>query len=353
MKRFLLWTELLLFFLCAFPVFCEDEYFASNSSGMLLEKINKFRISGQKWYAKVQRDGDSIKKTLYNSEGTALKKWEIRRVDDSVRTETVTEGHIRTVSTYEKQKMVEECRYDNNVLTGMTMCSYDGDFLSEIKELDGSKAVIQDITFQRDMNSRIDRVDFKSADGGFMSRYFFSKGVLILEWHGKDQQNGTSVQYHSDGKISKVANWTDGAKTETEEYFYDGGLLARSLVTYIDTGRKISRAYDENGNISLEEELNGDEATHKSFFTYNVNSQLVQKVDSGQITEKVISVYDGDRLAKEEFYKKGVMYKVRTYVAEHKYYDDIYADGSAVFRQYYFNNRKISKEEWERAGLDG
>lgn len=324
-----------------------DEYFASDRNGLLLKKIDPYEISSCSWYAAVGKEAGLLRKTLYDRSGTKIKEWRREMKDGYVETETLFEGNRKVVSSYEKNRLVEGSVFENGKAVSRTEYFYEGDLLSKRVEKDGAGIEIKSIVFHRNSDGRISGAEFISGDETIVSRYMFSDGILVREWHGKNDACGISVRYNGKGEIADISEWENNVKVQTEKYVYENDILKESIVSYPASGDMVFREYDASGDIVSEEERKENIVVKKSYFDYDDKSRLSKKTEiEGNDTYKILYFYDADKLDREEHYRNGIPAKRREYVSEERYYEDICAGGIWAFRIYYIGNKKVSKEEW-------
>ena len=345
--------SILLFLFTAFSLPAES-WFISNSSGMLFEKIHASRTGEYEWYARVDDSGDQVVKTLYNRSGKEVKRWDIFKYNGSVIREVFTEGKSRTISEFENQRVMQETFIKDSKVIGSNNYLYDGNFLREIQELDASGEIKNKVTLKRDVNSRISGADFTYGKESFTNHYIFSRGRLIMEWHGIDSQTGTSVRYSQEGSLLNTTRWEEGRKVWEEKFEYTDKFLSGSVALALLTEEKTTKKYDSAGNITYQEDSVGGEVVHKLFCFYDKDSHLVDKTEvQDNLMERSKFKYEGDRMVQEDQYKNGKLVRVIEYASADNYTVDTYIDNEPVLRNYYIKHRKVKKEEWEKQGIGG
>ena len=345
--------SILLFFLTAFSLSAES-WFVSNSSGMLFEKIHESRTGEYEWYASVDDNGSQVVKTLYTRSGKEVKRWDIFKNNGVVEREIVTEGNSRTISEYENQRIMKETFYKGSKVTGTNIYLYDGNYLREIQELDAHGDLKNKVSLKRDASSRISSADFTYGGETFTNHYIFSRGRLIMEWHGVDSQTGTSVRYSQEGSLLNTTRWEQGSKVWEEKFEYTGKLLSGSVALAIPAREKTSKKYDSAGNIIYQEDTVDGVAVRKLFCSYDANSHLIDRTEvQDNLMERSKYKYNGDKMVQEEQYKNGKLVRIIEYASAENYTVDTYIDNEMVLRNYYIKHRKVKKEEWERQGIGG
>ena len=343
----------ILLFLTAFSLYGES-WFVSNSSGMLFEKIHESRTGEYDWYARVDDNGDQVIKVLFDRTGREVKRWDIFKIDGVTVQEVFSEGLSRTVSDYDNQRIMKETFYTRNKITGTTIYMYDGNFLKEIREMDANGAVKNRVALKRDASSRISGADFTYGKESYTNHYIFSRGRLIMEWHGLDSQTGTSVRYSQDGSLMNTTRWEEGRKVWEEKFEYTEKRLSGSVSLARLTGEKISRKYDPAGNITYQEDAVDDAVVHKLFCVYDAESRLIERTEvQDSLVERSRFSYQDGRLQQEQKFKNGRLTHVIEYVSSSNYTVDTYMNNVPVLRNYFINHRKVRKEEWEKLGIDG
>lgn len=334
-----------------------EEYFASNSSGMLLEKISRYRTGEFDRYIKLEREDNRVLRTLYGRNGELINTREIfYGSDGGMLKEVVTEGNARTETVYDGLGILEESFYKDDILTGREVFIYDGGILGEILSFDGEGNKIGSTTLNRDSIGRISGAVFSGSEeeGREDTRYVFSGGRLIMEWHGNADYTGTSVRYDRDGRVAGCTEWLEGREVTSESFVYgEKGLESSELVNHDLNTRVISR-YDSSGRTESEEKLEGDRLTRKRVFGYDEASNLISSVESfpGGM-EKILYTYEGDRVKTEKRHRNGTLYKIITYRTDNDFVEDIMSGGGIIATYYYLNRERVKKEEWENAASDG
>ena len=321
---------------------------------MLFEKIHAVRTGEYDWYAMVDDNEDQVIKVLYNRSGREVKRWDIFKNNGVVEREVVTEGNSRTVSEFENQRVMKETFYTGTSITGTNKYLYDGNFLREIQELDADGNIKNKVALKRDASSRISGADFTYGKESFTNHYIFSKGRLIMEWHGIDSQTGTSVRYSQEGSLLNTTRWEEGRKVWEEKFEYTNKYLSGSVAREILTGEKTARKYDTAGNITYQEDTVDDEVVYKLFCYYDKDSHLVDKTEvQHNLMERSKYKYENNRMVQEEQYKNGKLIRIINYASAENYTIDTYMNNVPVMRNYYIKHRKVKKEEWEKQVIGG
>ncbi len=345
--------SILLFIFTAFSLSGES-WFISNSSGMLFEKIHPSRTGEYDWYARVDDSGDQVAKTLYDRTGTEVKRWDLFKENGTVVREVLSEGDSRTVSEYDNQRVMKETFYTGNKITGTNIYLYDGNFLREIQEKDVQGKIKNRVVLKRDVSSRISGADFSYGDETYTNHYIFSRGRLIMEWHGIDSQTGTSVRYSQEGNLLNTTSWEEGRKVREEKFEYSDKHLSGSVSYAQLTGERTTKKYDSAGNITYQEDSVENDVVRKLFCFYDQDSHLIDRTEvQDNLIERTKYKYNGDQIVQETQYKNGRLTRVIDYATAENYTVDTYVDNAPVLRNYYINHRKVKKEEWERLHIGG
>ena len=345
--------SILLFFFSAFSLFGES-WFISNSSGMLFEKIHAVRTGEYEWYARVDDNGSQVVKILYDRNGKEAKRWDIFKENGSVVKEVFTEGNSITISEFENQRIMRETFLKGSKVTGSSTYSYDSNFLREIQEQDASGKIKNKVVLKRDASSRISGADFTYGSETFTNHYIFSRGRLIMEWHGIDSQTGTSVRYSQEGSLLNTTRWEKGSKVWEEKFEYTDNYLSGSVASARLTGEKTVKKFDASGNITYQEDTVDDEVVRKLFCAYDSESRLIDRTEvQDNLMERSKYKYDGDQMVQEQQYKNGKLVRIIEYASAENYTVDTYIDNVPVLRNYYIKHRKVKKEEWEKQGIGG
>ncbi len=317
----------------------EETFFRSNSLGMPLAEISKYRTDEFQYVLTIEKTDGTALRTLYE-DGEAVRRWRStvlgrRRIVESFEGDTPV-----TVETYEEGRLIAEELFRYGSLEVRFEYRYTGDVLRKIVAYDEAGKVYED-AYVRDGTGRLLRLIRTYAAGGRdVSAYTFSGVDLVGEWHG-DEEASTVFRFGSEGPMAEE-KWREGA------LLYRSEILSynpkRAVETDFVTGTVVERQYDESGNI-VQESGTGPDGQLKVRYEYQDGKQVAKTARSPGTTERWEYVYEGDELTAERYLRDGEMIMNTVYTGENSYTEEIYREGR-IFLKVYYEDEQRSKEEF-------
>lgn len=339
MKNILIILVILNLFNHVLPVFGEN-YYRSNSIGMVFEIIPVYRIDEYDWIIEIIEE-ESIEKRIMYFKG-----------EETGRKEFINQGNILTINEYKgnnlihvEQKtnglIINEQYYQNNVLINEYNYEWTGRQLSKTiyKE---NKLIIYEDKFILNEHGEIIQIRRIFNDGQLKT-----SGISNLnhgsaqEWYSND--NEFILYKYSEGKLAGIENWQNGILSSTKIFTYsDSGSIL--IETDFNSGIMITKIFDSNDKILSETTGNGN-IIEKIIYKYKDNLLIQKEIASSGLRDKFLYEYDSDnRLQLERILKDDMLIKEIYYNQGKKILEKLYKDDLLVLIVTYKNGDKINEE---------
>jgi len=343
-----------LLFLLITPFVFSQEYFKSNSLGMELASIGKYRIYEFEYYVEKIKTDNQVIKTLFK-ESFPIKSVELHYSDNGVVEKEITmENGIRTEKTYKQLLLQSEKMININDQSGyIRNYRYNPALLLDAIDefsLDGKRQ--STINYERDAKGRIASVirliypENEKQKEDQISKYRFEERNLLEEWHGDSDLIG-NFTYYRNGKISEILRTDKGETISEKKYFYDADLNLRIEEYIYATEERIIKNFDFEGDLIEEENYIGEIFISKINDYYDEDKKHIRRIKIiPDGVERYIYEYSGEDLASEKIYFNGELFKEKVYLEDDVYYEDYYNDGAVTLRIFYKDDEKTSVETW-------
>ena len=343
-----------LLFLLIAPFVFSQQYYRSNSLGMQLASIPKFRIDEFEYYIekiKDERENKDVK--ILFKEFLPIKVTELYYSDNgSVEKEIITENGIETEKVYKESLLYREKVTNRGDQSGyVKVYRYTANqLLDTIDELSLDGKIQSSITYERDSRGRIATVirsiypenDEEKEDQ--ISKYRFEERNLLEEWHGDSNLAGNFI-YYRNGRISEILRTDKGEPISEKKYFYDSDLNLRIEEFIYETEEKIIKNIDSEGYLIEEFISIGEDFVSKTNDYYDDDKNLVRRIKViPDGVERYIYEYSNDTLYSEKMFFNGEIYKEKIYLEDNEHYEDFYNNGEKILRIYYKDDEKTAVE---------
>lgn len=317
-----------------------DDYYRSNSIGMVFEKIPDYRLDEFTWIIKLSNTGSFETRVIYfNGE-------------EKTRFEYLKEDNLLTVSEYigdelvriEKQVdglVIREEYYKDNRSFSTFIYKWSEDQLQKITYMENDIHIYDDI-FIVGNHGRIKQIRRIYEVGNLSTSEFgYSNHGISTEWHGTD--NGSSIYRYENGKVVQIENWQDGILNRTKTFTAtDSG----SIVTEHDflTDIENKQLFDSDDKILSSETRDGSNV-QKSTYIYEGDLLVERRIASSGIREKHLFSYNSDNSLKyEKILINNMLIKEIFYDFGEKEEEKIYRNNSLLLIVLYKNGEKIGEE---------
>ncbi len=339
MKAFSFFIVFSIFFFTDAFIISQD-YYRSNSIGMVFEKIPSFRIDDFPWVIKSSKTGSLETRIIY------FKGKENKRV------EYLTEGNLLVVSEYVLDELirteklvdglvVKEEYYKDGKPINTFIYEWSGQQLLKTTHIENDIPVYDDLFITGEFGNlrQIRRIYTQGVSS--TSGFGYSNNEIITEWYETDDE--TSLYRYEDGMLVRIENWKEGALIRTKIF-----TSSDSEITVIEsdllTGIVTRLLYDSDENLLSEETRDGSNIV-KYTYIYKEDLLVEQKTASPGIRKKHLFYYNNDgSLKSERVIKEDMLIKEIFYNFGEKEIEKVYRDNSLVLIVFYENGEKIREE---------
>lgn len=332
----------IVFFILLFTdtfIFSQD-YYRSNSIGMVFEKIPSFRIDDFSWVIKSSKSGPLETRIIYF------------KGEENKRLEYLTEDNILIVSEYVSDELVrteklvdglvvKEEYYKEGKPINAFLYEWSGQQLQKTTYIENDIPVYDDLFIVGELGN-LKQIRRNSYQGGSSTSGFgYSNQGINTEWYETDDES--SLYRYEDGKIVKIENWKDGELIRTKTFMpTDSGrtVIESDLLTGILT----RQLYDLEDKLLSDETRDGSNIV-KYTYIYEEDLLVEQKIASPGIRRKHLFYYNSDgSLQSEKIIKEDMLIKEIFYNFGKKEVEKVYRDNSLILIVFYENGEKISEE---------
>ena len=339
MKSFPLFCLLLIYLFNYTSGFAQD-YYRSNSIGMVFEKIPSFRIDDFPWVIKLSKTDAHETRIIYY-EGEENKRLEYFRGDNSLElSEYVSNELVRIEKTVDGLVAKEEY-YKEGLIFSAFIYEWSDNVLQQTTYIENDIRIYEDLFIVEDSGQlkqirRIfDQDEFTASGFGYSS-----KGITT-EWHGTKEE--ASLYRYEEGKVVKIENWQDGALIRTKTFTPgDSGTVV--IESDLLTGKAVEFLYDPEDKL-LSEEIRDGNNIEKFTYLYDENFLVEKKIASPGIRKKHLFYYNNDESLKyEEIFNNGILTKEIFYKSGEKEVEKVYRDDLLILMVFYKDGEKIREE---------
>ncbi len=328
-------------FLLISSVLFGQDFYRSNSIGMVFEKISSFRLDDYDWTIKISGDGSAELRSLYHR-GDEVKKLEyIREGSNLTINEYVSDGLVH-MEHIENGLILFEKYFNDNGIIGKYEYEWNNDRqIYRIVYTENEHLVYTDV-FVIDVKGRLQQIRRLYDTGNQqLAGFSYTNDVVTTGWYGKNKD--FLLYRYSNGKIVEIDTWSSGVLSSTVKF-----IFSESGKTVIDNDIIIDKTtvkiYDSSENILSEEIRNGN-SYEKTIFSYDNNLLIQKKISSSGLRKEYnYEYYDDKSLKLEKVLKDNMLFKEIFYENEDKTKEKIYKNGNLVLIITYENEVKINEE---------
>lgn len=318
-----------------------QNFYRSNSIGMVFEKILTYRTDEYDWIVEI-REENTVELRIIFFKGAEFKRFEYLKDDDLL---IISEYKNNDLIHIEKKKnglVLKEENYENNVLLNEFIYEWSERRLSKTTYIE-NKLVIYEDQFILSEQGKIIQIRRIFDDGRLTTSGFsnIAKGKSH-EWYGTEKE--FILYKYENGKVVYIENWLNGIMSRSKIFtFSDSGssVIEKDFLN----GKVYEKIFDINDKILSEVIRNGN-IVEKIQYLYNDNLLIQKDVAFSGSRERYIYEYDsvnrlhlekllrGDMLIKEVFFEQGK-----------KILEKIYKNNSLILVVTYKNGDKIGEEQ--------
>lgn len=321
------------------PCFAQD-YYRSNSIGMVFEKISSFRINDIPWVIELSKTGKLETRIIY-FEGEENKRLEYFREDNSMEiSEYVSNELVKTVTKVDGLVVKEE-KYKNGVNFNTFLYEWSGQMLQKATYFEDDIHIYEDL-FIIENNGRLKQIRRIFDQNELrISGFGYSDKGINSEWHETDGE--ASLYKYENGKVLLIENWQDGELVRTKTFTpTDSGRFV--LESDLLTGTIVEFLYDPDDKLLMKKTRAGNNI-EKSLYYYNENLLVEKTVSSPGIRKKHLFYYNSDKsLHYEEIINSGILTKEIFYTSGKKDIVKVYRDNSLILMVFYKDGEEIREE---------
>lgn len=331
--------NVILFLFClSFPLFCVEEYYRSNSNGLLLLQIEA--IDRHKYEYIIQREFNEMeqeKTRILWKKNVIDKKWEYSYKEGDLTFEQYYQnGELREEYNYDRNgHKILQTEYRNGKVSKKVKYTYNKDGLVEQEEIDDIYLERKNkITYRYDSTFRIKQIIREMDDGTivYWDAFFSKKGIVAKEYYTIGDESyifyyGTngeelkgevierveddSPEDNSDATADTVDNTDDVNKKvakkkmkEQRKLYWENKYSRSGIKIYKEeTNYKLGKTskiwYDSVGRAIKTETYDGEELEKIEEHSYNSGGQLTLLKQIVGLSEKEWHYVYSDINAKE------------------------------------------------------
>ena len=320
-------------------IFSQD-YYRSNSIGMIFEKIPSFRIDDFSWVVKLSKIGSLETRIIYfkGEENKRLEYFTDENIlvvsefvsDELVRTEKLVDGLVEKEEYYKEGKLSNTFIYE-----------WSGQQLQKTTYIENDIPVYDDLFIVGEFGNLEQIRRISSQGGSSTSGFGYSNQGISTEWYETDDES--SLYRYEDGRIVRIDNWKDGELIRTKTFTStDSGstVIESDLLTGIVT----RQLYDLDEKL-LSDEIRDGSNIVKYTYIYEEDLLVEKKIASPGIRRKHLFYYNSDdSLQSERIIKEDMLIKEIFYNFGKKEVEKVYRDNSLILIVFYENGEKIREE---------
>ncbi len=328
-------------FLLVSSVLFGQNFYRSNSIGMVFEQISSLRLDDFDWTVKISTNGKTESRLLYHN-GNEVKKLEY-----------VKEGSNLIITEYISDKMVHMKDIENGLIILEKYFKNDGivekyEYEWEDRQLyrtlysENDHLIYEDFLVV-DAKGRIQQIRRLYDSGNKqLAGFSYTNNVVTSGWYGKDRD--FLLYRYKDGKVVETDTWRNGDLSTTVKFnFSESGktVIENDILTNKTTVKK----YNLSDKV-LSEEIRSGNYYSKTVFLYENNLLAQKNISSSGLREKHRYEYDADNSLKmERILRDNMLFKEIFYENEKITMEKIYKNEKLVLLITY-NEGEITNEEY-------
>lgn len=321
------------------PGFAQD-YYRSNSIGMVFEKISSFRIDDIPWVIELSQTGGLETRIIY-FEGEENKRLEYFREDNSLEISEYVSNKLVKTETKVDGLVVKEENYKDGVHFNTFLYEWSGQLLQKAAYFEDDIQIYEDLFIIENTGKLKQIRRIFDQNESRISGFGYSDKGINSEWHETDGE--ASLYRYENGKVVLIENWQDGELVRTKTFTpSDSGSLA--VESDLITGIVVELLYDPDDKLLMEETRDGNNI-EKSIYYYNENLLVEKTIASPGIRKKHLFYYNSDEsLQYEEIFNDGILTKEILYTSGKKEIVKVYRDNSLILMVFYKDGEEIREE---------
>jgi hypothetical protein len=354
MRKVLLFALLAL---CGVPAFPQETLYASNSFGMLLQRIEAYRRDQSDWIMGVKKAGQGEVRRLY-SRGTEVRRWEVGwSADGKQKTEReLAGGALAGRRIYGAGgELLQEEEYSGGSLSRKSLFTYRGNRLLKVRVLkpDGSLSYAEQYVYGT--SGALREVRRTEAGGGTrLSAYVFGPAGLSEE---RNASGGVLfiARYDARGMLESRERRSGEQVQSREDFTYHPESERRrsSVERLPQRNEVVERRYDEEGRLAAETRRSAGSVTEESTWSRDGEGRTIgrsRRTAAGLETWKYL-LDAGGRTVREDYLRRGMLERVTIFGDGNLRTEDFYREDGVFLRVFYDGDRRLREEVFEGGKL--
>jgi YD repeat-containing protein len=343
----------LLFLLAAGGLgFAEQSLFRSNSIGMQLEPLARYRADEYEWTLRVEVTGDREVRRLFDH-GAEARRWEKAPAPGGKRTEEkeYDSGALSARRVYgEAGELILEERYSDGRLVSRSIPRYSGARLTGVRTVAADGKLVSVEEYELSTRGSLREVRRTSPEGPAASaRYIMGR-------------NGPVEERDTVGELTYVTRFDAESRAVEKEKRKGSELLVRQDFTFRSgssvlassterdsaAGTLTQREYDEKGRLAAETVRAGEQDLSRTEFSWDGDRMSGKRRRSAAGLEEWRYTYGADgELSREEYLSRGSREKVTLHTGKDERTEELYRDGELFLKVFYRDETRTREEVYE------
>ena len=153
-----------------------------------------------------------------------------------------------------------------------------------------------------------------------------------------------TAHYDTSGRLVAESERSGDDLVWKRKHVYDPASGRRTETVEERKDYTLRRIYDPAGRVA--EEIRSGADRYRSAYTYDGEGRLTRLRRVGSLgSEEWLTEYDVEgKAARESYFLRGRLQRVRVHTGEREWHDDLYRDGKAALRVFYRGDQKTGEE---------
>lgn len=337
------------------PLFSEENYFKSNKSGMLLEKIDRSETG--EYYIHQNKDTDNwtINEKFYSS--------------DDLKTDTISsyspnfsrlikvvkvEGPKKKIDYYSEGRIDSSETYRDSELRTIEKYIYnESSLLVRLDLMDSDEEIIYSDYYYRNRDGSLRRIH-RTSDEGYQNYWYYKDGSISEFWHIIDNTK-IVTSYNEDGEVYRKKGFIDELLSYEENLTYtEDGILLKSVK--VKDNIEEEKYYNKSGLVSEFKILENGLLTRKHLYSYQGDSLIKETINGHGKKEEILftldtegepvltSYYENDKLIKNVIDEGDNLQIIEYFKDENIFLKEFMDNGEKVKTEYYLDGVLFKSE---------
>ncbi|MBN1523511.1 MAG: hypothetical protein JW904_03405 [Spirochaetales bacterium] len=339
----------LIFLICSVALYSQSVYYRSDSVGLELEIINKYRLDEFEYVLEVEKTPQLLEKTLFRNQ-KEYRRWETYYNENGVKTvlkEFENNNIVFNTEFDRKGNRKYEELYSQGILQEKKIYSYSSRGIDYVDTLDSRDKKLYTDEYEISPAGRLRAIRRLFPSGRVDIRHYtYSAGRLVEEWEYSEGRIFILV-YNEDGKLVRRETWEKDTLQIVANIEYDPNTrkIIREIEKDLENDISIERRYDKNGLMEKEIIDKGDGFPSDTTYEYRDGKVVSLRRKSSIGVEEWKYYHDASgRLTSEDYYRRGFLEMHTVYKEDDSWYEEILRNEEVFVRVFYENNKKVREE---------